>query len=264
MDFFDEYPRFYQTSIVGSSPNRLNSRHRAIIQANADCIRDHSILDLASHDGRWSFAALKAGARHVLGIEARPQFVERALETFRIYSISTDVFSFINDDLYNQVPQIPPNSIDTVLCLGFFYHTMHHQLLLSKIAALRPKHLIIDSCICTSPDPVIEVRAESTNDDGAVFPSSGDVLKTSLVGYPSRGAMDLMLENFAFRFRYFDWLAMPISEWTSIEDYRDGLRVTLRGDLRSIPCACCASLPFSESRMLTDAGISAHANTEPL
>ena len=245
MAFFDEYPRFYETSIVGSTANRLNSRHRAMIQDNLDCIRNHSILDLASHDGRWSFAALKAGARHVLGIEARTHLIERALETFRIHDVSPNVFSFINDDVYNQLPHISPNSIDTVFCFGFFYHTMHHQLLLSRIAALQPKHLIIDTCICTSADPVIEVRAESTDDDAAVFPSSGDVLKTSLVGYPSRRAIDLMLENFAFYFRYFDWQAMPISDWTSIEDYRDGLRVTLRGDLRSLPCECCAGLPPS-------------------
>lgn len=243
MGFFDEYPRFYQTSVVGSTPNRLNSRHQAMIQANADCICEHSILDLASHDGRWSFAALKAGARHVLGIEARPHLVGKAIETFCAYNIAPDTFSFVRDDIYNQLPKIQANSIDTVFCFGFFYHTMHHHLLLSLIAALQPKHLILDSCILASADAVIEVRAESTDDPAAVFPSSTDLLKTSLVGYPSRRALELLLENFGFRFSYFDWVSMPVDDWSSIEDYRDGLRVTLRADLRSVPPVCCVNTP---------------------
>jgi hypothetical protein len=231
MAFFDEYSRFYRTSIVGSTPNRLNSRYQAMIQANEDCIRGLSILDLASHDGRWSFAALKAGARHVLGIEARQPLVEKSIETFAEYNITPDRFAFVNDDIFNQIPKIQPGSIDTVFCFGFFYHTMHHHYLLSQIAAFRPKHLILDTCIVPTPDPVIHVRTEITDDPGAVFASPVDLLETSLVGYPSRLAIELMLTNFGFRYRYFDWLTMPVDNWSGIEDYRDGLRVTLRADL---------------------------------
>lgn len=202
-----------------------------MIHANTDCIRGCSILDLASHDGRWSFAAVKNGARHVLGIEARTESVGEAIKTFHLQNIPPDKFAFVHDDIYNHLPKIQRDSVDTVFCFGFFYHTMQHHFLLGSIAALRPRHLILDTCIFPSADPVIHVRAEPTHEPGNVFPSLADRLKTSLVGYPSRPAIELMLANFGFRFRYFDWLSMPVSSWESIEDYRDGSRITLRAEL---------------------------------
>lgn len=55
--FFDTYPRFYETSTTGPISNRLNKRYRALIEANEAIICGKSVLDLASHDGRWSFAS---------------------------------------------------------------------------------------------------------------------------------------------------------------------------------------------------------------
>jgi hypothetical protein len=67
--FIDEFPQFYSTSQTGAVPNRLNQRYRACLEWNEPVIRGNRILDIASHDGRWSFAALKTGASHVVGIE---------------------------------------------------------------------------------------------------------------------------------------------------------------------------------------------------
>jgi hypothetical protein len=233
MRFFDSYPRFYQTSAVGAAPNRLHWRHRALIEANLDCIQGKTILDLASHDGRWSFAALKAGAAHATGIEARPHLAARARETFLAYEVPASQYSFINGDVYSHLGEILPDSIDTVFCFGFFYHTMHHQWLLKSLAALRPANLILDTRISLSADPVIEVRFENPDNDQAVVAAPGDAWRTSLVGHPSRRAIEMMLDNFGFSFRYFDWMAEPIDDWDRIEDYRDGLRVTLRAAFRS-------------------------------
>ena len=88
MGFFDGYPAFYQSSRTGSHPNRLNARYQALIESNRDIIEGGRILDIASHDGRWSFAALHAGAEHVVGIEARSGLVERATEAMDTYGIS--------------------------------------------------------------------------------------------------------------------------------------------------------------------------------
>ena len=231
MNFFDRYPRFYETSSVGATPNRLNCRYKALIEANAECINGKSILDLASHDGRWSFAAIDAGARRVLGIEARSHLVERAIGTFRAYDVPPGKFSFVTGDVFQYLPGIEPGSIDTVFCFGFFYHTMHHHWLLRALADLRPRHLVLDSRVSRSDDPIIEVRIEDPGNDQAVVLSPGDARKTSLVGHPSRRAIEMMLGNFGYCFRYFDWLAAPIEDWDRIEDYRDGLRITLRADL---------------------------------
>jgi len=64
--FFDTYPQFYRTSNTAARPDRLNDRYRAIIDFNRGIIQGSTILDIASHDGRWSFAAIKSGARQWL------------------------------------------------------------------------------------------------------------------------------------------------------------------------------------------------------
>lgn len=70
---------------TASRPNRLNQRHRAFIAANEVIINGKRVLDIASHDGRWSFAALAVGARHIYGIEAREHLVSNAEGNFRAY-----------------------------------------------------------------------------------------------------------------------------------------------------------------------------------
>src|SRR3990170_6442773 len=56
--FFDQFPRFYETSQTFAYPSRLNLRHEAIFGENQDIFEGRRVLDIASHDGRWSFASL--------------------------------------------------------------------------------------------------------------------------------------------------------------------------------------------------------------
>jgi hypothetical protein len=228
--FFDMYNRFYQTTTVGANPARLNARFRAIMQTNAHCIAGSTVLDIASHDGRWSFAALKTGARHVLGVEPDFQLTQAAAETFGIYNVPASAFTFANADVYDLLPGLPVHSIDTVLCLGFLYHTMNHQLLFSLIAALRPRHLIVDTCISPSPDAIITLRPEKMAAGLGVSAWHGPVARKCIVGTPSRRALEMMLADAGFRTHAIDWTSMQIEDWTGIEDYRDGTRVTLRAD----------------------------------
>ena len=80
--FFDDHPEFLETSDTATSKGRLNMRHLGMIEANADVLRGRSVVDIASHDGRWSYAALEAGARSVIGVEGRMRMVKRARATF--------------------------------------------------------------------------------------------------------------------------------------------------------------------------------------
>src|SRR5918993_4504345 len=82
MAFFDDYPAFCGTGRTAAIPRRLNLRHRAIIEANQDILARARVLDLASHDGRWSFAALEAGATQRSGVEGSPRPVVPPIRTF--------------------------------------------------------------------------------------------------------------------------------------------------------------------------------------
>jgi predicted RNA methylase len=85
--FFARYDRFLDTSETAAHPLRLRLRHRAIVRDNAEILDGAHVLDIASHDGRWSFAAQHAGAAHTTGIEARAELVDNAVANFTHYGI---------------------------------------------------------------------------------------------------------------------------------------------------------------------------------
>lgn len=233
MGFFDGYPAFYGSSRTGSHPNRLNARYQALIESNRDIIVGRRILDIASHDGRWSFAALHAGAKHVVGIEARDGLVTRARETMDTYGISPDRFDFIVGDVHQVIATLEPNSFSTVFCFGFLYHTLYQMAILSAISRLRPAHLIVDTAVVTSDEPLIVLRQDNPANEGDAVRRKGDGPGPVLVGMPSRAALEMMLESAGFNYAYVDWGARPESEWRFLEEYRDGKRVTVRAELSS-------------------------------
>lgn len=226
--FFDAYPRFYTTSKTGVHPNRLNHRYRALIECNARLIQGKSILDLASHDGRWSFAAHKAGARYVMGIEARPYLVQFARENIEHYEIREAEVAFVLDDVFSALDRLSPGTFETVFCFGFLYHTLRHLCLLTQIARLKPESVIFDTEIDPRPGCFIRVHAESViGEDNGAIAEAGDPTST-VVGVPNRTALELMLASCGLPvLSYFDWNRSSIGRWDGLEDYARGSRVSL-------------------------------------
>ena len=134
---FDDFPRFLNTSETGANLYRLNERHKALIQSNAESIRGKRILDIASHDGRWSFAAHKAGAEYVRGIEARSHLTNLAYENIQHYGVPRTQVEFAQGDALKKLDGLDSRSFDVVFCFGFLYHTADQMLLLRKIARLQ-------------------------------------------------------------------------------------------------------------------------------
>ncbi len=234
-NFFDDYPKFFGTSRTTPQRIRLNLRYEAIFGQNRDLFDGARVLDIASHDGRWSFAALQTGAAEVIGIEARPDLVENANATFAHYDVAPDRYRFITGDLFEAFEQ-EAFDVDVVLCLGFMYHTLRYNELLSHIANCRPKALIVDSRIIVSDDSLVFVRTEPAADQrNAVTDrySRGDRV---LTGRPSATAIATMVGAYGFDVeRQSDWAALlrdnEIDD--SIAVYQKGQRVTLRCRSRS-------------------------------
>jgi 16S rRNA G966 N2-methylase RsmD len=227
--FFDDYPDFYETSQTTPFRNRLNRRYDAIIAANQAQIHGQRLLDIASHDGRWSFAALKSGAAHVLGIEGRPELVENANANMRRYGIEPHRYRFVVGDIHEHIAKLEPNSIDTVLCLGFFYHTPHHCYLLSQIKRLNPHWLILDTVVTLKKQRVIAISTENSESERNAIATVPNRRK-ALVGWPSRPAVEFMLDAMGFAFTSFDWPHANIASWQHIEDYHNGKRITLTAE----------------------------------
>lgn len=231
--FFDDYPRFLSTSQTFATRNRLNERHRALIQENASTLAGKRVLDLASHDGRWSLAALKGGAASVVGIEARAQLVEKAEANMRHYGVPLEQFHFVCGDVFTEINRLSVGSFDIIFCLGFLYHTIHHMWLLQNLARLQPKYLILDTRIDPHSGTKIDLHFESSEVEGCAFASEP---RKMLVGEPTRDALHCMLTAAGFRQpHYYDWHRAKVEHWDDLEDYYMGKRVTLVSQAADCP-----------------------------
>jgi hypothetical protein len=214
--FFDDFARFVDTSETGRVAERLNARYVALIHTNRHLIEGAEVLDLASHDGRFSFAALKNGAARVIGIEHDPTLIAKSRDNMQYYGVQPSQYHFITGDIFDCFDDI--QHCDVVFCFGIFYHINNHLLLLSKIAAAAPRSLIIDTNISRLEPPVIELR----NPLGGANPRLGGQLE----GYPSKAALDAMLSTFGWTYEYFDWENSGLAEHQQLQDYRTGRRVS--------------------------------------
>jgi hypothetical protein len=230
--FFDRYPRFRETSHTDTRGHRLDYRYRMLIQGNQDLLRGARVLDLASHDGRWAFAAHTEGAAHVTGVEARPGIVASAEANFAAYGVPADRYELVTADCLTALHSFEPRRFDVVFCFGFLYHTMHHFDLLHTITRLEPRVLIVDSVLIDSKAPAVMIGIDDSTLEGAAVPVvSGNA--EVLVGIPTTRALDLMLTHLGWELTYLDWHGAGFVDWTGVEDYRDRKRFSLVARRRS-------------------------------
>lgn len=230
--FFDQYPRFYETSQTTPGRCRLNLRYEAIFAENREIFAGARVLDIASHDGRWSLAALACGAESVIGIEARPHLVEHATENLTGYGWGKDRFSFLTEDVYDAFDK-HEFDVDVVLCLGFLYHTMRYNELLQGIRAANPRHIIIDTI---SPLMMAKMATVFVKQDPAMRESAAVSDKYSpgdkvLVGQPNLRAIQTMVRTYGFEVeRLSDWdgLLRDNTDLEGVDDYARHLRQTIR------------------------------------
>jgi len=245
--FGDEYPRFVEVSEL--TPNlaipwkqrprgrpaieqqrRMNARYEAVFACNTDVFDGARVLDLASHDGRYSFAALKTGAAHVIGIEVRDSLIEKAEETFAFYGQAPETYRFIRGDVFD-VLGWESFDVDVVLCLGFLYHTYRHTELFYRLHQLAPKHLILDTRVLPGKRPMLQVIPEQDSADIRAAAQDAFSLDRVLVARPTRAAVTMILSAYRFeiesRYDWKAWFAGRPPE-PGLKEYADGKRVTLR------------------------------------
>lgn len=232
--FFDHFTRFLSTSDTAAQPNRLNQRHRALIEANLAVIQGKRVLDIASHDGRWSFAAHRAGADYVLGVEARAHLTALAADNMRFYEVPQDCVEFRQGDALTTLDGLPEGSFDTVFCFGFLYHTIDHMPLLRKVARLKPAHFLLDTAISTDLGSIVEIHDEAIEHESAgAVGEPGEPART-IIGLPSKAALELMLHSAGFPgIHYYEWKRAGIRQWADLGDYYLGKRITLASSAKA-------------------------------
>src|SRR5437870_1346081 len=239
--FFAKYPRFFDTSRTDTIGRRMEYRHRALIERNLPSLRDKSLLDLASHDGRFSFAALVAGAANVLGIEARPELVQHAEANMRAYDVEASRYTFLVGDCKTVLRTLPAGTIDTVMCFGFLYHTLDQFEILRELRRIGASTLLIDSRVVPGDAAAIFLAYDDHQLEGAaVATMAGEPV--SLVGVPSERALHIMLNHVGYDVETCDWREIiEDNDWTGVSDYEHGRRVSLRATMRTAPLAATAT-----------------------
>jgi len=230
--FFEKFPIFYLTSSTAATTARLNLRYEAIFGENRDIVAGASVLDLASHDGRWSLAALATGARSVTGIEARPELVKAATANLGAYGYREDRVRFVTGDVH-EVMSRQDLAADVVLCLGFLYHTLRYNELLHEIRRTGARYLIIDtfSPHMKGPVPNVNVLIEDADEEGKAAADSYTDGSSVLVGRPNLAAIRTMLGAYGYRVeRLSDWdgLLRDNPGTDNCGDYANGSRITVR------------------------------------
>jgi hypothetical protein len=244
--FADEYPRFIEVSELTpdltpedqrirnrsalEQRNRMNERYEGIFASNRDILDGARVLDLASHDGRFSMAALKAGAAHVTGVEVRQSLVDKAEENFSFYGQDPATYRFVCGDVFEVLEQ-EKFDVDVVLCLGYFYHTYRHTELMYRLHHLAPKHLIIDTMVTPDTEPSLKLVREPDAKDIRSAAQDAWSVDRVLVLRPSVPALELLARSYGFEVEsLYDWksrlagrLPMP-----GLDGYATGKRVTMR------------------------------------
>ena len=226
--FFDQYPVFYETTKTLGSKERLNYRYHTIIQQNASLLKGKRVVEIASHDGRWAFAAIRgAGAAHVTGVEPRQHLVDNANKTLPECGVDSSQFHFICGDGFEEAERMKRDgeTYEVGMILGFLYHTARQYEIVHKVAELGVKTLIVDTTVLADvTQPIVRLQMEGTGKESMLH--AGEK-KVDLGGVPSITAVNMMLK--AAGFRPSTIVADRQAPENGAKDYRDGRRFTIVG-----------------------------------
>jgi len=239
MRFFINYQDtpFLATNRTASTTNRLNQRCEILLSRNRHAIRNKNILDIASHDGTFSYACLQLEANYVVGVEPRSQLVHDATENLTSLGYKSSEFAFVKDDVFNYLPTVETGQFDTILCFGFFYHTTRQTELLAQVSRIKPKYFILDTCIEKFEIPKSELlglgSSECQTSAGYLaFYYENPALDmatihtTGLTATPTKSLVEALLSDYGFKFTQLDWSADEIDDWYGIYDYKTRTRVS--------------------------------------
>lgn len=232
--FFDQYPLFYET---GATSIRHGARYECMITDQLEHIEGKSIIDLGSHDGRWSFAAAKNGASKILGFEGRQELVDLSRRNFSTYGVSGAQYEFIVGDALNLMRAHNAWQPDTVFVFGIFYHIHNHVDWISAIHDLNPKSIIIDTGLTPCEGEFDNVVRFKVEDVGSIMSTPFSATSGSsfaFAGHPSRAFIRSCLRVYGYDCHEVNWEKYLLKYGSKgLEDYAEDKRGTFIATRRS-------------------------------
>jgi SAM-dependent methyltransferase len=246
---------FLRTSQTNPNPVRLNWRCEMLLTRNRAILENARVLDLASHDGRFSYACLQLGARSITGIEGRPHLVENARENLKGLGIDESRFRFEVGDIFEWLPKFEPGSFDVILCFGFLYHTTRQVEFFQQMERLAPRHLILDTNVemfrgwgmiklLRFANRLVRSRLAPPGGWGALWRSidveraamlfryedyteeGSTIEERSFIAVPTSTLMDHLIDLSGFEPRRIDWENAGIDHDAGLGQYEEGGRAS--------------------------------------
>jgi SAM-dependent methyltransferase len=151
MIMFPEDSPFIQTDsrknrwAIPYSSECLNSRIEVLLEQNRDCIRGRRILDIGSHIGTFSYAALRMEGKCVHGIDTEADTVKRCHDLFRQHEVPSSDYRFEVADVMVFLNNLPDNYYDTIFCFGTLYYIEEPLGLLRQMNRVASQAIILDT-----------------------------------------------------------------------------------------------------------------------
>lgn len=241
---------FLSSSSVANIPNRLQKRFQAIFETRPELWQGKRVLDLGSHDGRWSYAALKMGAAHVTGVEGRPSYLASANTNMRRLQVDSQRYFFADGDALSYMRMLQTDrapgmaaEFDIVLCLGFLYHTYNTLETLQLMAGLSPQTIIIDSVVNKGERMSCLIKREDSALDGNSIPNNKTIDGWNYVSIPSVPFIRNVLSDLGYGFSKVPWAPFIQQSPIGLPDYQLRRRMT----------AICEKRAPGEAKPLTTA-----------
>ncbi|MGK7962604.1 class I SAM-dependent methyltransferase [Crocosphaera sp.] len=216
----------------GSHPdhNRFNWRCETLLTRNRNLIEDKVVLDLACNTGRLSYPCLRLGAKKVIGVEARQELIDQGKEYLTDQDLK-DRMEFVKSDVFNYLASAESKSFDTILCLGFLYHTVRQVEFFRQVKRLSPDNVIIDTNVATNyiwygsksflkkPPMLLMITedpsktSDTTDEDGVAF-------------WPTCSFLETMFDRINYNCQKLDYQKNGLTDWSGMKDYKQGQRVS--------------------------------------
>ncbi|WP_299872896.1 DUF1698 domain-containing protein [uncultured Sulfitobacter sp.] len=214
---------------------RQRQRHAFLIEPFLDDIKGAKVLDIAAHDGRWSYALAEAGAESVLGIEGRADLVELFDELPD--SAAKERVTLAAEDLFDALDRLiaEKQTFDVVALFGIMYHVMDHFRIVRQCVQLSAKLIIIDSEFMKGVNPYIQMVKERTDVEINATPQIGGQ-EIAIKGVMSSAAMERIAEALSYEIEWLPWENLPKENRTVVRDY-------FRGPQKKMVRRTCALRP---------------------
>lgn len=166
----------------------------ALLSQTNGSLENMRVLDFGCNAGFFSLQARRAGAAHVLGIDASPTNIDQA--TFITYITGIDRIEYQVLNTYDVTPE-RIGMFDVTFFFGLLYHLDNPIGALTQLYAVTDKYAVVDTQLTNYHSAMLRIE----QDDAQLYHSGSYTNQLAFV--PSERAVVAMLRSVGFRHIYF-------------------------------------------------------------